>query len=266
MGNQIRFACTALAASNKSGVLKKDENGYYELVVGALNVFNSIGQYYVYDQARDLFEGSSTFMRRVKRGVLRGELGHPKPLPGMSEEQFAQRVMSIYEDNVCCHHKEIYLDFDRVKDDHGNPVIAIISRVYPSGPHGEQLRRSLDNPNENVCFSIRAFTDDFMERGTCKRILRTIVTWDQVLEPGLAAAEKFKAPALEGAHVGASDRNTQDFDHLFSRGQIERGIKRNSMYGVAQESAILTGQELFQAMGWDTTETEGAKKPAFLQW
>jgi hypothetical protein len=263
MGNQIRFACTALAASNKVGVLKKDDNGYYELVVGALNVFNSVGQYYVYDQARDLFEGSSTFMRRVKRGVLRGELGHPKPLPGMSEEAFAQRVMSIYEDNVCCHHKEIYLDFDRVKDDNGNPIIAIISRVYPSGPHGEQLKRSLDNPNENVCFSIRAFTDDFQDRGICKRVLRTIVTWDQVLEPGLSAAEKFKAPALESAKIVTPEL---DFERQFSRGQIERGFKQASRYGMAQESAVLTGSELFAAMGWDTSETEGLKKPAFLQW
>lgn len=263
MGNQIRFACTALAASNKTGVLKKDDSGYYELVVGALNIFNSIGQYYVYDQARDLFESSSTFMRRVKRGVLRGELGHPKPLPGMSEEQFAQRVMSIYEDNVCCHHKEIYLDFDRVKDEHGNPIIAIVSKVYPSGPHGEQLRKSLENPNENVCFSIRAFTDDFMDRGICKRILRTIVTWDQVLEPGLAVAEKFKAPALESDRIITP---VADFEHTFSRGAMERSVRQSSRYSMAQESAILTGQELFASMGWDLSETKGMKKPAFLEW
>ena len=262
MSNQIRFACTALAASSKSGVLKKDDSGYYELVVGALNIFNSVGQYYVYDQARDLFESSSTFMRRVKRGVLRGELGHPKPLPGMSEEQFAQRVMSIYEDNVCCHHKEIYLDFDRVKDENGQPVIAIISKVYPSGPHGEALRKSLENPNENVCFSIRAFTDDFMDRGICKRVLRTIVTWDQVLEPGLAVADKFKAPALESANVIAP---IGDFEHTFSRGAMERTMRQSSRF--AMESAtVLTGQELFASMGWDLSETKGVKKPAFLEW
>jgi hypothetical protein len=254
MSNQIRFACTSLAASNKSGVLKKDDSGYYELVVGALNIFNSVGQYYVYEQARDLFESSSTFMRRVKRGVLRGELGHPKPLPGMTEEQFAQRVMSIYEDNVCCHHKEIYLDFDRVKDENGQPVIAIISKVFPSGPQGEQLKKSLENPNENVCFSIRAFTDDFMDRGTCKRILRTIVTWDQVLEPGLSVAEKFKAPALES-----------QLEHTFSRGTMERSMRSTNRFAL-ESSAALTGQELFQTMGWDLTETKGMKKPAFLEW
>lgn len=257
MSNLIRFACTALAASNKTGVLKKDEDGYYELVVGALNIFNSIGQYYTYEGARDLFEASSTFMRRVKRGVLRGELGHPKPQPGMSEEQFAQRVMSIYEDNVCCHHKEIYLDFDRVKDERGNPIIAIISKVYPSGPHGESLRRSLENPHENVCFSIRAFTDDFDDRNVTKRILRTIVTWDQVMEPGLSVAEKFKAPALESAIV------VPNFEHTFSRGQIQRSIKQASRYGMAQESAILTGEELMASFGW---VTDAGEKPAFLKW
>ena len=165
MSNSVRFACTSLAGTNKVGNLKKDENGYYEVVVGALNVFNSAGQFYVYEQAKQLFESSSQLMRRVSRGSLRGEYGHPKMLPGMSNEQFANRVMSIHEENTCCHHKEITLDFDRVKDDQGKPVIAIISKVFPSGPMGAALERSLNNPNENVCFSIRAFTDDYRDGG-----------------------------------------------------------------------------------------------------
>lgn len=252
MANSIRFACTALAGVNKVGTLKRDANGYYEVVVGALNVFNSVGQFYVYEQAKELFEESSHFMRRVRRGVLRGELGHPKPLPGMTGDQFAQRCLSIYEDNVSCHHKEIFLDFDRVKDEKGNPVIAIISRMLPSGPHGAALQRSLENPDENVCFSIRAFTDDFREHGVTKRILRTIVTWDQVNEPGLSAAEKFKSPALEGM-----------FEQTFSRGEMERGVKPNPMMGLAQESVVLTGAELFASMGW---ETPRGQKPAYLNW
>ena len=256
MGNMVRFACTALSGSNKVGRLTADENGYYTTVVGALDVFNSVGQYYAYEGARELFEQSSQFMRRVKKGNLMGEQGHPKFQPGMTDSQFAQRILSIYEENVCCHHKEIFLDFDNVKDEEGRPVIAIMSKVKPSGPHGAALRESFENPDENVNFSIRAFTDDFPDRsrGYTRRILRTIVTWDRVTEPGISVAQKFKSPSLEMERL---------VEHHFSRATMRRSLEEAQLSGVAQECAILTGKELFQTLGWDLVP--GAK-PAFLDW
>ncbi|MNU19612.1 hypothetical protein D3C71_78430 [compost metagenome] len=251
--NSVRFACTSLAGVNKTGQLKKDKDGYYELVVGALNVFNSAGQLYVYEQAKHLFEESSQLMRRVRRGALRGEYGHPKLVPGMSNEQFAGRVMSIDEAMVCCHHKDVTLDYSgRVKDERGQPVLAIINKVLPSGPYGAVLEKQLDNPNENVCFSIRAFTDDTRDRGITKRVLKTIVTWDYVNEPGISAAEKFKSPALEGL-----------LDLSFSRGELERSVRAVQRSGLAQEASLLTADELFQSMGWSL---ENQKKPSWTNW
>lgn len=253
--NVVRFACTSLAGSSKVGNLKQDENGYYEMVVGALNVFNSAGQFYVYEQAKELFQSSSQLMRRVSRGALRGEYGHPKPQPGMSNDMFANRIMSIHEENVCCHHKEITLDFDRVKDAQGKPVIAIISKVMPSGPMGPALEKSLKNPSENVCFSIRAFTDDFREGGVTKRVLKTIVTFDAVNEPGISFAEKFQSPVLE---------SMKEDGHSFSRGDIERGVKAANMHGLATESVMLTADELFRTCGWKTSSE--LMKPSYLKW
>ena len=251
--NSVKFECTSLAGSSKVGNLKRDENGYYPMVVGALNVYNSAGQYYVYEQAKELFQQSSQLMRRVSRGTLRGEYGHPKMTPGMSNDQFANRVMSIYEENTCCHHKDITLDFDSVKDADGKPVIAIISKVCPSGPMGPALERSLNNKDENVCFSIRAFTDDFRDGGLTKRVLKTIVTWDYVSEPGIAVAEKFKAPALEN-HL----------NHNFSRGEVKRGLTSSTVNGLVTESAILTAAELFKSMNWDDAPV--LAKPSYLRW
>lgn len=257
--NSIRFGCTSLVGTNKVGNLKQDENGYYECVVGALNMFNSSGQYYVYEQARELFEGSSQLMRRVKRGALRGEYGHPKRQINQGMEDFAHRVLSIHEEQVCCHHAELFLDFDRIKDDSGRPVIAIVSKVAPSGPFGHVLERSLKNPKENVCFSIRSFTDDFVDRGVVKRILRTVVTFDYVNEPGIAIAEKFRSPSLEGFND----------EVVFSRGQIERGLRLSSQQPIAQESVSLSAGELFRTMGWSAdsdTMNALAKTPAWKGW
>lgn len=250
MSNFIRFSCTALPAG-KAGVISKDSDGCYEMVVGGLNVYNSAGQFYVAEGARELFHKSSHFMRRVQRGVLKGELGHPKMTPGMSYEQFASRIMHIYEDNVCCVHQDIWLDFDRVRDENGKPVIAIMSKIRPSGPHGDALAKSLESSGENVCFSIRSFTDDFTEHGIQKRLLRQVVTFDQVTEPGIKYATKFGSPGLEELEVVQ-----------FSRGQLERGMQLQTA-GIGNESSTMSAGELFRSLGWNISPSD---RPAFMQW
>lgn len=244
--NSLHFACTSLVGTNKVGQLKPDENGYYPMIVGALNMFNSAGEYYVYEQAKELFQSSSQLMRRVARGALRGEYGHPKIQPGQSVDAFARRAMSIYEDRVCCHHAELWLDFESMKDDAGRPVVAIMSKVCPSGPLGNVLEKQLQNTRENVCFSIRAMTEDYYDRGINKRILRSVVTFDYVNEPGISIAEKFKSPALESI----------DDDIVIGRGNFERGILLpEASQGQAMESSVvLSAEELFATMGWETNQ------------
>lgn len=253
MSNLIKFSSTALLGTGKKGIIKPDEDGYYEVVLGGLNVFNSVGQFYVYEQAKSLFESSSLFMRRVKSGKLRGENGHPKSF-GMKKEQFFQRVMSIYEENVSHHIKEVWLNFDEYKNADGTPMIAIMGKVKPCGPMGKVVQEALDNPEANCCFSIRSLTEDFYERGIEKRVLKTIITWDYVNEPGIAIAEKYKAPALESFDV-----------EQFSRSVIERSMRESKLMGIGQESAILTTNELLSAMGWETGSS-GIIKPASLNW
>lgn len=252
MSNNIKFGCTALSGVNKVGNLKQDDNGYYPMVVGALGMYNSAGQFYDYERAKNVFESSSQLQRRVSKGALRGEYGHPKQQPGQSNDSYVNRVMSIWEENTCCHHKEITLDFESVKDENGRPVIAIISKVHPSGPLGHVLEKSLKNKDENVCFSIRAFTDDFRESGRVTRVLKTVVTFDYVGEPGIAVANKFMSPALESSN-----------DKVFGRGDFERAFMNTPKSPIAQESVLMTGAELFAAMKWDVKPSD---VPASMRW
>jgi hypothetical protein len=246
--NSVVFACTSLEGVNKVGLLKKTPEGYYPMVVGALNVFNSGGQFYpANNDARALFEQSSSFMRRVQDGALRGEMGHPKPGPRsldaneqrLRDQEFVRRNLSIYEERVCCHHMKIWLDFDSVKNKDGQPVIAIMSLVKPSGELGHVLEKQLENPHENVCFSIRSFTDNKTRFGIEERTLKEIVTFDYVNEPGISHAKKYLSPALESG-----------FEMSISRGMLDSAIMMNRPDNVSSESIIVRPDNLYNSMNW----------------
>lgn len=250
MNNTIRFACTRLTGTNKVGELKQNEKGYWPMVVGALNMFNSAGMYYRYDAAREFFEGSSELMRRVNRGALRGEYGHPRKEIGMTAQQYFARLLQIHEDKTCCHHAALTLDFENFKDEQGRPIIAILSEVAPSGMQAHVLERQLKNPHENVCFSVRSFTEDILEGGVINRYIRKLVTFDYVNEPGMSVAEKYLSPGLESYD-----------EEVFTRGQIEmarENIRRDALL-VGNESAILEVDTLFNSMGWDPKQFEARK-------
>ena len=246
----VRFTCTSLTNTGKRGVLKPDAAGYYTMPIGGLNVLNSAGMYYTYQGAKALFEESSSFMRRVKRGALRGENGHPKMRPGESMDEYMVRAMNIDEKNICVQFKEIFLDFDNYKGPDGKPIVAIIGVLTPSGPLGPMLQKSLDNPGENVCFSIRSFTDDYWVRGVKNRDIKTIVTFDYVNEPGIANAEKYKSMAIE-----------EHYDRPVTRPQIERAFERQTV-SLGMESVSISQEELISSFGWKPKQD----KPSYFNW
>ncbi len=203
----VSFSSTYLAGKNKKGVLKPDSNGYYTVIVGGLNIHNSAGDYYVLDGSKELFE-NSTFKRRIQNGALKGENGHPRREVGMSDDAFLDRFLTIVESNVCVHYSDVWLDFDSVKDPSGRPVVAIMAKARPSGPLSKVLEDSLNDPNQNTAFSVRGFTKDIQMGSTKQRILKTIITFDHVVEPGISIATKWNNPALESLHEEKLDDYT----------------------------------------------------------
>jgi hypothetical protein len=255
LGNTATFSCTALQGTNKCGILKPDAEGYYDMVLGALNFYNSAGAFWPYEgSAKEIFKSSSSFMRRMAKGVLRGEYGHPKQ-DGMSMNQYALRLLEIYEEKVSHHIKEVRVDFNAVKDKNGNPCIAIMGKVKPCGPYGDYLQKQIDNKSENVCFSIRAITADERVRNVLHKELQQIVTWDYVNEGGLEPAQKYRAPSLE-SYISL---------------EVTAGIAK-SIAKVKEEQleAVGAGMESYQSvqmlndfmvqMGWIK------EKPAYLRW
>lgn len=222
MSSNLVYQNTTLVGSTKTGVLKPDANGYYELVLGAFDYHNSAGAFYSLEPLKELLLSSSDLMRRIARGALRSEYGHPRFTSQMTKRDIILRVLDIMEDRTCAHIKSIQLDEERVISN-GKKVAAIVGMVKPSGPMGDALDKQLGNPDENVCFSIRSLTDDNRVNGQLVKAVKEIVTWDYVNEPGIDVATKYHAPGLES--------------FSFDQADLLLANKKASQMGVGMESA-----------------------------
>lgn len=239
MSRIATYSCTALNGTNKAGTLKPDADGYYTLIVGAVGSYNSVGAYYPAGPARELFEDSSAFQRRIRDGALYGELGHPRKTPSMSNRDFMSRCMDIHETNICCHFRRIWLESGH-RDPQGRPIVAILAELKPTGPMGHVLQDGLNNSSQNVCFSIRSFTHDVMQGGVVHKLLRTIVTFDYVCEPGIAVAKKWHAPSLE---------SRDEFTILPP--MLEEMIRTQRAAGAGFEHSLRLAEEVRDALRWN---------------
>lgn len=239
----VKFTETVFSSKNKKGIITPDSDGYYEMVVGALNTYNSAGEYYTAEGALQLFENSSHLMRRIKNGALYAELGHPKKSSDMSMEQFYNRVVSIDETNICAHFSEIRLDFEfgKKNPDLNNPdLIGIIAKVKPAGAKSNALQLSLEDPKQNTAFSIRGLTENKYKNGRVERRLTNIITWDHVTEPGISVAAKAMSPGLEQRI--ASESLLSEISETTIDKNILKKVLSNNISTVSMESS----HELFR--------------------
>ena len=214
---KFTLECTALNGMNKAGKLKPDDTGYYQVVLGGFDIPNPNGDVYPYKAAAHLFEESSTLMRNITSGNAYGEWGHPKRQPGQTLSNYIKRCGIVDEANIAFHIKKIEINHSDVKDDNGNTIVTILGWVKGVGKHADAFNDMLSNPEQNVCFSIRAATEDVPNtQGKLNRNLVSIVTWDFVVYPGLKVAMKYKSPALESF----DKEEITEFDLLDARSEI----------------------------------------------
>lgn len=192
------FEVTALKGVNRVGDIKRLDNNYLEVILGALEFNNSIGATYDRGRAERLLAENSIFQRRINAGYLRGEWGHPKEYDYPNTRAFIQRIHSIDERNWAFHIRKVYI-VDNYRLPNGKVICAIIGEICPTGKSNDAFERILANPDENLAFSIRSMATDRVVNGQVRKYLDNIITWDLVNEPGLSCANKFYGPSCESA-------------------------------------------------------------------
>lgn len=191
----------------KLGVLKPDAEGWYTMCIGALdhasrNINPKTGQaeYYSQQGFDRFFSPGTLFNDRINGGFIKAEFGHPKIEAGMSESQFLERNLAIYETMVCATFSAIWLVPNYVDPLTGEKCVGIFAKFKPSGPYGKFLEQELQTKGFNCCFSIRSLTTRKMINGRNTKVLHTVITFDYVGEPGITCAEKLVSPSLESVN------------------------------------------------------------------
>ena len=262
MSAMLRYSCTALLGLNKQGIIKPNSDGYYELVLSALNYPNPVGARYRTESARRILEASPFFQRKIKEGNLLGEVGHPRRRDYKTDAEYEDRLYDIVESNVCLHISDCWIDDSgALKDRDGRSYTGIMGLVAPSGVFGDKFEASLQNPKQNTCLSVRSITDNYrMPDGSIEKEFVNINGWDWVVEPGLRPANKFSAPSLESYFI--------EEEHHLNQRNLEAMIhdRENSKYGLENDSISAMRETMQYIRGRGATLSQNASSTKWLGW
>jgi len=174
--------------------IKQDKEGFYRnvplMVIGKPSR-NGI----LYDPTSTmhaLSNDSSRFVINLREGNLEGEWGHPMVDTSTPSRAVLDRLCRI--DRTLASH---YIAAIRTMQTESGFTI-VKGDVKPYGPYAQYLKDSMEDPNRNTAFSLRALTQDVETRGgiTIRKVC-LLVTFDAVDGPGFEEASKRYMAATE---------------------------------------------------------------------
>lgn len=251
----VKYGATALGGANPVKFLTTDDRGYRKVILGAFNIPNTSGIMYPFlPQVEALFKPGSRFYNTLAGRKLKGECGHPSPL-GMTLQQYLVRLQKIEPTREAVHILEIELC--ETKTDKGVPVILVYGWVRPSGPYGPSLEKQLENPEENVMFSLRSLTDPVVMGGRMCKVVWCMVTYDVVTDQGIPYADKDHTLQLTNTEMNVRLSINAGLEELsegiyFTPQHFEDAIRATSMQGLEDDSKSLA--MIRSQLGWSKVE------------
>lgn len=192
----LRFTCTKVNAGSVSASVKPDKDGYYrDLIFGAFDIVTPQRWAFPLAGVEHLLEPGSPLHRRATSGALKGEWGHPRQMPGESDQAFMQRIAQVDEKNTAIHIRDFRLVQAVTKS--GKKYYQVRGDVKASGPYGKYFTEAMANPHENIGLSIRGVSSDKWIGTTKYSTFRRIFNWDVVNEQGIPEANKMDS-VLDG--------------------------------------------------------------------
>ena len=239
--NLATYSCISYPGLSAISKLKADSKGYYRVCIGGFDVMNQSGKPYLHTPAvKALFDNGGAVRRRLDSGYLRGEYKHPN-VKGLKFGEAVDRLADIDSTMVSHHFKNITLEPG--KDEHGRDIVLVYGVLKPAGPYEDSLRRSMNNTEENVAFSVRSLTRPTVYRGRQGHEVTDVFTYDHVSEPGIAFANKYNTVSMEGICD----------DIHFTEQDLSSAIQANANMGLESSNSRLVMVK--DSLGWNKIQS-----------
>jgi hypothetical protein len=176
----------------------------------------------------------------------------------MTTAQYYARNLRIDLENVSHTIKKLALRKTNIPcglPGRGNQV-AVDGWVKPSGVKGDGLQKELDDPDANVAFSIRCFTQNTNVNGVTEKEVMQIITWDWVLEPGIKSANKFDRLNDKTIAVESLDILSFSAEEFMQTGQFPSGM----MLGLESADERALADELRAKIAVSSSRVDFLKK------
>ena len=256
--DRISFTVDVLAVKNgrKLGMIRPDENGYYQMPLAVLGTVTDNRTYYeVEDFVAQMTSPDTVFNRCLTDGKLAGEWGHPKIML-LPEDMRLPRLMYVDEDKVS---HQIGKVWSGEKLESGGRII--YGKIKPTGPYGDKLKESLDDPCLNTSFSLRSIAHSRNENGITRRKIKHLVTFDYVCAGGYNEASKRYSPSVESVNV---DISLTEKNFVVTTAAMERlsNTELNEIFG-ASTVTIGTKRTTFIEKGAALVDDDGRHRSVF---
>ena len=219
---ECRFGNIILPKSGKNGILTPDDEGYYTLNGGGFNIPNRQGVTYSFNSyIQECMSPESDFRRRLERGEVQGEMGHPpryylKLVDGQvvrheitTVYEWILRLRTIDQDRVCMLISDVLFSWEG--NDPKTSPLNVKYRLKPFGPFGKYLEEHLKTPSANTSISIRTVISPTSPMDK----YRNVEYWtgaDWVPEPGMDKANKWMTEGCEGLDLNNYVVGSQNID------------------------------------------------------
>lgn len=194
---QISFDISSAMLTDGVGkALHPNKDGIYEkialLVLGKVSRNNK--EYDVDSMVQQITNPASVFYKKLKGGGLEGEWCHPLVF---KEEELA-RIATIDRTKVSHTIHRVYTGETTEKG-----YTIVYGDIEPSGPYGQYLHESFQNPKKNTAFSLRSLVSKIGQVGpVIKQYVNALITIDAVDVGGYPEAAKVYIQGLESLATG----------------------------------------------------------------
>jgi len=176
----------------------KDEDGYYQVNLGAVNTYNNSGVFYKMSNLQYHLSPESILGFRIQEGILKAEHDHPD-FNNLNQRDLVERIALLHPDRICGHIRKIQFT-NTGRTERGwekYPIYTVSGWIKPEGPYGQYLEEYLSNPNENVALSVRTMVHESNIGNIRVRDILEFSTWDYVHENGVTGSTQWHSVGIE---------------------------------------------------------------------